>query len=300
MPEAATVTDLRPPVDGAPPPNGAEQPPAQSQAPNIWGDEWRETWAGEDAKKSAWIKRHSDPRAVLDSAWAAQQTIAKGLHKAGLPEKPTDEQIVEYRKANGIPETPEGYTEKLPEGLVIGENDKPVIGAFVKAFHEMHLPTDKVQGIIKTYYALQDKMSGEMATEDKKAEATRIQALKGEWGPEYERNVNLTSEFLEGAPEDVKGMLLNARAVEGNVIGARLVDNPNYIRWLNGMAREVSPNGTIVGSGADAGRGVLERIAEIEKMLPDHSSAYWKGATSKLIQAEYQRLLGKQEKLANG
>jgi hypothetical protein len=244
----------------------------QTQAdPNkSWGDNWRQQYAGEDTKRLAQLERFASPKAVLDSLFAAQEKIRSGDLRAPLPENATPEQVAAYRTQNGIPEKPEGYFEKLPDGLVIGDADKPLFNSFAEGLHKLNAPPQIAQYAVSWYNKLQEEQTAKLAEGDTAAKTATEDELRSEWGADYRANVNHIQGFLAQAPQGVAEMLGNARGGDGKAI----LNDPNVVRWLASVARDLNPIGTIVGGSGNSGKGIDDEISEIEGFMKTNRNDY--------------------------
>ncbi len=271
--------------------NGA---PALEAPGRGWGDNWRELYAGEDPKMLARLQRYASPKAAIDALVAAQNKISSGELRAPLPPNATAEQIAAYRQQAGIPEKPEGYFEKLPDGLVIGAEDKPLFDSFAKGLHELNADPKIAQYAVKWYSDFQEQQLAKTAETDLTQKASAEDALRAEWGNDYRLNINHISSFLSSAPEGVGEILANARGPDGKA----LLNDPNTVRWLAQVARELNPVGALLpGSGENPMQGIEARKAELTKMMGDRSSAYWKGPTAEKLQKEFRDLVDSEMKL---
>ena len=279
----------------APSPTPAPTPaPSPTPAPAAWGDNWRQQYAGEDAKLLQRLERYQSPKAAIDALIAAQNRISSGELKAPLPANATPEQIAEYRTQNGIPEKPEGYFEKLPDGLVIGAEDKPMFESFAKGLHALNAPPQIAQYAVKWYNDLREEQLGKVAQNDETHKAATEDTLRVEWGNDYRTNINHIQSFLSTAPEGVADLISNARGADGKAI----LNDPGTVKWLATLAREFNPVGTIVpGSGGNPMQGIESRKAELTKMMGDQKSDYWKGPTAAKLQQEFRDLVDAESKL---
>lgn len=119
-----------------------------------------------------------------------------------LGEKPTDDQIKAHRSKVGCPETVEGYEvakpEKLPEGMAF---DDELMTNCSKYAHDNHIPKGVFEGLAKLV------IDGQTATFTKMTEAavkdrdgiieTATNKLKGEWGAEYDGNLETANRFYD-------------------------------------------------------------------------------------------------------
>lgn len=265
------------------------------QKPNgQWGENWRKDYAGEDAKLLTQLERFQSPKAALDAYFSAQKRISEGGLKPSLPDSPTPEQLIAWRKENGIPEKSEDYLAKLPEGLVIGEADRPLFESFVKSLHDVNADPKVAHAAVAWYNKFQEDMQGAQRESDSKFSRETEDNLRAEWGADYRVNQAIRTTFLNRLPDGIKDVFLNSRMPDGRALG----DHPDLSKWLVQMERELNPTATLSGGamGGD-GKSLEIRIAEIEKLQGNQYSEYWKGANSAKIQAEYDLLLKTRERL---
>jgi hypothetical protein len=261
----------------------------------MWGDDWREQYAKDDAKRLGVLKRYTSPSAALDALFAARQKIDSGEVKAPLAKDATPEQLAQWRSDHGIPDKPEGYLEKLPQEIKLDGIDKEAVNSFAKSMHEANVSPDIVHKALAWQMQRQEQLIDARQNADKELQANTEDALRAEWGNEYRPNINNIHALLDTAPAGVSEAMLNARLPDGTP----LVGTPEMVKWLAGMAREMNPLSTIVPgtSGVTGLANVDSRITEIEGMMRDRSSNYWKGPQADKIQAEYRNLIDARDKM---
>lgn len=268
--------------------NGAA--PAEAE-----GADWRTDLAGEDDKLGKFLGKFPS---LKDLAKAAKTANDKLLQRAGskLPENPTDEEMAAYRTEHGIPDAPEGYLEKLSNGLVVGEDDRPAVDTFLSDMHAINAPKATVDAALQAYYkiveAQQEAEIGRIAA----AKEEGIQALRDEWGPDYKRNLNAVGAYLATLPPPV------AEALSGGIdaSGLPLASNPHVIQWIATQALEANPLNTVVpGHGASQASAVADEIAKWEGMMGDKQSEYWKGPNADKNQARLRDLYEAREKIGS-
>lgn len=231
------------------------------------------------------LKRYASPAAVADALAHARDLIAKGQTRQPLAADATDEQKAEYRKANGIPETPDKYDTTLPDGLVIGEADKPLLEGFLKHAHDNHLSNDAVKANLAWYYKEQDRQREAQFERDAATKTEVVAGLQQEYGPDYKRQVRAADDMLDAAGPGFKEALMTARMPDGTLVGA----NPVAVRWLINTALQVNPFATVVpGASGGAQASAEAELAGLRKEMGDRESAYWKGP---LAAAKQQRAL---------
>jgi hypothetical protein len=271
-----------PPADPAAPPADPASPDAKA---GNWPDDWREQYAGQDEKLLKRLQRYASPKAALDALVSAQDKIRSGALKASLPDNPTDEQMKQWREENGIPEKPSEYDVSLPDGLVIGEQDKPLVDGFLEAAHKAHMQPAQVKQALSWYFSEQERLINEVAQRDNETRKVAEDELRQEWGAEFRQNINLVSGLLDGAPAGVKENLMNARLADGSLLG----NSPQVLRYLTGLARELNPMGTVVpGAGVNSVSAIESEIAGLEKRMRDDRANYFKDEKA---QARYRELI---------
>ena len=262
-------------------------------APPTWPENWRALAAGEDEGTAKLLGRYADPAAVAKALREAQTTISRRLEPMKAPAadaKPED--VAAYRKAAGVPDDPADYLKALPEGVIVADADKPLVEVFAKEMHAHHAPPGLVGAALKSYYAIQEQQAADRLARDGEVKNATEDALRQEWGADYRPNLNAIGGFLDTAPREVKDAFLSARMTDGTPIAS----NKHVLQWMLGRALESNPAITVLpGSGANAGKGIDERIGEIEGAMRDPKSGYWK---NEKMQAEYRQLLEARERMA--
>ena len=102
-----------------------------------------------------------------------QNKIAAGEMRSTLPPNATEEQVKAWRSENGIPEAPEKYELKLKDGLVIGEEDKPIIDAFLKSAHGANMTAQQASQAVDWYYEEVERQTAQRAELQRRVERYR-------------------------------------------------------------------------------------------------------------------------------
>lgn len=231
----------------------------------------------------------------MDALFEARQKISQGLQKPKLPDNATPEQIAEYRQALGVPEAPDKYDVSLGDGHVWGEADKPLLESFTKAAHESNVPAEYLKPILKWYDQLQQQQHEARTLADAGYKKANVDRLASEWGGNLGMETRIADEFMQQMGPEMYEKFKGARDGEGNLLFA----NADFIRWANKMQRELNPTGTVLpGTGINSMQAAETRKAEIEAMMKDSNSAYFKGEkitkngrTDTKIALEYYDLL---------
>ena len=108
----------------------------------------------------------------------------------------TPEQITAWRKALGIPDTPEGYFAagvKLPEIAADAAWDKATEKAFLDTMHRLHAPPAVVQAALSIYGTLEAQKQQTAVRETQAAS----QELRRELGPQYDASLGRANRAIQ-------------------------------------------------------------------------------------------------------
>ena len=281
-PAPVPPTDQIPPADPAPAPN---DPPADPTPPGTWPEDWREQYAKDDEKTLKRLQRYASPQAALDAMIAAQDKIRSGVLKSALPENATPDQLKQWREENGIPESPDKYDVGLPDGLSINEHDKALVDGFLNSAHAANMDPKQVKQTMAWYFTEQQKQIDAVAEADAQSKRAAEDELRGEWGGEYRQNINLINGMMDTAPAGVRENFMGARLADGSI----LENNPQVLRYLIGLAREINPVATVVpGAGVNTASAIDNEIAALEGRMRNDRTAYFKDNKA---QARYRELI---------
>lgn len=269
--------------------------PAPAPEPEVkgdWPEDWRQKYST-DPKVLKRLERYASPKAALDALFAAQTKISSGGLKEALKPDATPEEKAVWRENNGIPATPAEYDLTLPNGLIIGERDKPMVDEFLAKAHEANMHPDQVKETLSWFM---DKQQTEVAALEARDAESRMKSedlLRQEFGADYRRNVMIAKEVLDAAPDGVGEQIMAGRLADGTPIG----NSPEVIRWLVALGRELNPVGTVVpGSGTNSVQAAETEMNNLRKMMGDTKSDYWKGPLAEKHQARYRELITAMEK----
>jgi hypothetical protein len=140
--------------------------------------------------------------------------------------------------------------------------------------------------------------AGEQAAAlDEADEAFRHEAeaeLRESFGPGYRRQTNAIGALFAAAPggsdvgdgNSLFARLMGGRMADGSIIG----NDPDMVRFLARLAREINPAGIVTEGGNEAGKGEAAEIAAIEALMRKDRRAYDRDPQ---MQARYRELLGR-------
>jgi hypothetical protein len=135
-----------------------------------------------------WTDKGPNVEAILKSYQGMEQLVGRKA-QAVLPptEKSTPEEVAEYRKAIGVPESPEGYNlkpEQLPEGITWDDN---VAKRAAELAHKHHIPAAAMQEFMKfdmERAALMNQAAAGMIEAQLEAGRSELQKVWGDKMPE--------------------------------------------------------------------------------------------------------------------
>jgi hypothetical protein len=290
-PPAASAPPSTPSILGTPSADAADPPAAH---PATWPADWRDQFAGGDAKVKAKLDRYGSPADLAKAYRSMEAKLSSGELKSTVPfpEKGTDAEKQAWRQSQGIPEKPEDYKIELKGGMVVGEADKPLVDGFAKFAFENNLDPRAVNSALQFYFETQDKQNQELVALDATRKTQAEDALRSELGNEYRATINMVDNFLSADPEFAQ-RLLGGRLADGT----RIADDPAFIKWIANQVREINPLAALVPAGVDQQRSVNDRKATLEGMMGDRNSEYWRGAKADALQKEYREILEAQQRV---
>ena len=251
----------------------------------VWGEGWREQLAKGDEKVLGRLQRFNTPEDIFTSYRALEQRMHSGELKSALPKDAKPEDVAKWRTENGIPETPDKYNLDLGDGLVVGDEDKPIVEGFLKAAHESNLSNDAVKTALGWYYREVERQTDERAKLDDDIKTKTEDALRVDWGQDYRTNMNRVNSLIATMPADVRDLFMHGRLADGTPVGA----SPGVLKSLALWHRQINPTHTIVpGDGANIGSAIEDEIKTIEKVMRTDRKAYNK---DEKMQLRYRELL---------
>lgn len=260
-----------------------------------WPDDWRQQVAAAqstDAKEQAAIvkrlERMGSPSDLGKSYLSLDKKISSGDFRAALPKDASPEQVSEWRKANGVPESADKYEVKLKDGFVFGKADEPYVEQYKKYAHERNIPADVVNANLEFFLQnRQEQIAGRevlWAEQKQKTEDT----LNKEWGGDYRGNVTRINVLIGNMSDTTNELLASALGADG----LPLLNNPSFLNDLLNLAREINPSGTVLpGTSGQQMESVDAEIKTLEAKMGTND--WYKDEKS---QARYQELLNWQIK----
>lgn len=294
---AITADPIEPAADPVVAP-AAVEPPAPANdggdPPAPAADDWRTRLSGGDEKLNGYLARVPSEKALVERVKKHEEAIKQGKYLTPVGEDSTDEEVAAWRSAMGVPEKPEGYLEKLPEGLVVGDDDKPFVDKFLTDMHAAGARPADVNAALDAYYAIVDEQATAELEATTNAKKACEDALREEWAEpgEYRRNDNVLKNYVGSLPEAVRDAFDKGIGPDGVPLGY----NPEIRRWLVSRALDENPYASVVpGAGANQATAIADEIKAIEKQMREDRKGYFKDDK---MQARYLELTTARDKMA--
>lgn len=280
-------------------PTPAPQPstdPSDIEEPAVKDSDWvsvRAKIANGDPKIEARLARYSSVESAIEALISAQNKIAQGVTKTAFPKDGSPEEMAAWRTENGVPDSPEGYDLTLEEGVVMGEEDKPLVDDFLKHAHAENYTPAQVNAAVNWYMNMREEEANAIAENDANLRISGEEAVRELWGAETQLNKQIIMNLMNSAPDGLGDLLLSGRLGDGTPI----FSHPGALRWFADHARALNPLATVVpGHGQNASQAMEDEISNIEKLMRDKESDYWKGPKANQIQERYRKLLDARER----
>lgn len=233
---------------------------------------WRDDFAGDDDKFKSELERYSTP-ADLAQSWREQKAkISGGQYDKPPGEESTEDDVKAYREANNIPLEAAGYMDNLPDGLVIGDDDKEIMGDFMGVLHKMNVSPEVGHAVIEWYNGFAQSEQDALAETDAVDHKATEDELRVTWGSDYRANINLAGAFLESQfGAEIKEILLNARDANGRAI----MNIPGVLEGYANASRQLNPMMQLVSNtGGDPQATLDDEIAGIVKVMKEERPRY--------------------------
>ena len=244
------------------------------------------------------LERYADEQAFGRAHFELLRRMSAGelRQSNAYPEFGSTEEKANWNKANGVPDADSGYTEKLaiPNGVVLGEQDKDGMAVFAKQAHGKHWSQKQFDEAVSMWYGVQDNLINKRDQMDDMYHQEAEDVLRQDWAPhEFRQNINMMHNYLNEFPEDFRRDILGGRTASGRLIG----DDPRFLHLFLEMAHLKNPQASVLPPGMTI-EGYNSRRKELEAMVNDANSAYYTGANAQALRAEYLRYLEADEKRA--
>ena len=197
---------------------------------------WRDTVTDTDLRKIA--DRFNTPADMAKAVLDLRKRESTSIRMPGKDAKP--EEVSAFYKALGVPEGPDGYQFKTPDGVEITDQDKAFQSEMAKIMHTSGIPKAAAERLVDGYNAFAQNMMKAAVEADTKFADQATATLKQEWGDDYNRNLA----FAAKAAQELFGDTYDAvKQMEGKN-GRFILDNPVFIKAFAKIGGEMA-EGTI-------------------------------------------------------
>ena len=235
---------------------------------------------GEDFdKRVTQLERVSDFGVLAKNYFSAQDKIRAGEISNGLPENPSDEQVAQWREANGVPAEVGGYELSLDEGLVLGEADERIMEGIYGIAHTGNVPGAVMNEMTNAMLKGRQVEAEARITQDGVDKQMTNQQLKDAWGGDFEMNTNMVRGLVNQLPESVKDTFSNARMADGKA----LFNSPEIMIAMAEWARKINPSATVVPNSSNPMQTMNDEIKTLEDRMGEPDWHKDKAANDRLM-----------------
>ncbi len=245
----------------------------------------REQLSGGDEKLLNHLGRYKSVDAISKAFREARQAAQNAGKSITLGDKATPEEVKAYREAYGIPEDAAAYPGDFRADFKPSDADKAILGEFKSAMHAKNVPPQAAAAALDWYQdfaqAQQQELDGNLV---KVAKETQ-NALRSEWGGEYDGNIGaiqelMTSQLGKEGFDEMMGMRL--------MDGSRLQDNAKFVKMMAQISTDYyGSNAIFNGDIETTSKTIDEKLADYRKMQTDEPEKYRSPAVQEAVAALY-------------
>lgn len=285
--------------------NGGGNQPYQSFEPKPFefDADWRDRMAAglpneQRSQAQNYLRTRTSPYEVLRAGINADAEISRlKQERVKIPTGQNDDprDIEAYRKARGVPEAPDKYEFKLPDGFQLSDRDQQLKSDFLKRAHgERNWNQQDVDFALETHLTILKEMEAEKAAlAVQRGQAARDE-LMVEWGRDYHANVELTNRMFEEefraqgiTDPNERRAILSKRFDDGTAIG----ENPQLVKAFASLARKLADDGAFIVGETNDGVDLNTKIDNIIKLRDSDPKEYER------MQPELMRLVAAQNRI---
>lgn len=234
-PEAPAAADnAEAPLAGAPVTSVTTTDPslpplAKEDAPPPAEKTWRDDLPPE-LRDDPTLKLFADPASLAKAHVEAKAMIGrKGLI---VPKEGDPPEVVEaFRKGLGVPDSPDKYDLKPPEGLPEGLWDEKAAATYREAAHKANLSPMQAQRVAEIFLEQQAEQMRAVV----QAQEDAVSELRREWGVKYDLNLAQASRAMQ--------TLGLEPLLDVPIGGMRLGDHPLIVKAMAKVGAEISEDG---------------------------------------------------------
>lgn len=259
--------------------DGKGKETAENETASSLPDDWRELASNGDEDALKLLKRYGSLNGVVKALVEKDKLIRSGKIKRDMPDPKDEKAMAEWRKAEGIPDDPSGYS--LPDTVkkVMTDADKPMLASFTDYAHKKGAPQAVVDIASEWYFDMAESAAAEQSAQDQQSRDEAETELRKDWAHgEYKANTTLAKRFIEGIP-GVGDNWTEARMPDGRLLGSI----PEFIQWASDQGRQQF--GDVTFANSDSERKHTARREEIEKIRDTDFDRYENEGLDKELRA---------------
>lgn len=273
--------------------SGEGTPEAPEATPQSDGDDWRAPIQDEGARKFA--DSFSSPAAAAEAAHKFRQQLSTAIVVPG--EDADDEAKAEFRKKMGVPEKATGYEitppdslpEELQEQVFTSEAGVAALDRYRAVAHEHNMSPTALQALVDENIAQFVEAQGAADKEREAGVENANNALKTEWGKDFETNENFGKEAIKTF--DADGSLV--KLLEGATAdGIQLGDHPAFRKAFANIGRSMGEDGFHVTPSEGESQDIKGRLAELMGLMDTDMPKYQSAPVQNEIQKLNTKLAG--------
>lgn len=187
----------------------------------------------QDEKLRSHAERFTDLESLVKGNLEQRQKLSSAIVKPG--KDASEEDIQNYRKALGVPESPDKYQF---EGINLEEADdtmKSAVGHWQKVFHDNNVPVDVAQKLTQAQQEIVKQVQEKQKQADEEYAKQSEETLRQTWGTDYENN----REYANRAAQELFGEDFESVRNMEDKSGRYVLDNPAFMKILAKVGREM-------------------------------------------------------------
>jgi hypothetical protein len=234
-----------------------------------------------DAGLKAYSERFNSFEDVLKTHQTQRQELSDRIR---LPsDKASPEEIGKFRKALGVPEMPNGYEIKLPDGMKLSEEDAAMFEAWKPIAHANNVNAKAFNDcVVETLKQIQVGQEA-FAKRLKDIQAEGEAMLKKDWSVDYDKNLALAERAAKSLGGDEFWAWLDSTMIEGR---GKIAAEPAMLRLLANIGRRMDESDLMVTASTSERQTAAQALDALYQKHPIDSPGY----KDKAVQAEIARL----------
>jgi len=240
----------------APKANGDATPPADAP-PTADARRWELNFGDLDPDTAQWAAKFASPADQLRSHREMEKLRGRSVVLPGKNAPP--EEIAAFRKALGVPESPDGYKIEIPD-VELSEDTKQRLEEFKKEMHSTGAQPAVVQTAVNAWYRFMDAATADHQRQLEEHRKAAEDELGREFGSDFTANVTYGNRFL--GKVDPTGQF-TAWAQEMEIGGGKLANHPMLVRILARAGRMIAEGTAEMGPDATEAASLEVQISKI-------------------------------------